>query len=421
MGDILESEIVAIGALGDGVARGSDADIFVPLTAVGDKVKIRLGKKERFGYQSDLLEVLELSERRVKPVCQHFGVCGGCRMQHIAESDYADWMVETVRQTLLHHGHEDVAIDKPIISPPAARRRISLKALKTKDNVVLGFHKFGSHQIVALKECPVTRPEITRLFAPLKAILKEILPARMTAEVSLTLTASGVDVLIDAALEISLEVREKLVDFANTHDLATLNWQDRGFLDPIVHRREAIMTFGRARVPLPPAAFIQATEEGEKALVDLVLKATENRSLVADLFSGLGTFTFPLAEHSKVLAVEGFKPAVDAAQVGINATLGLKQIIQKHRDLYRRPLTPVELKGFDAVVFDPPRAGAKEQADMLKDSDVPTIVSVSCSPNSFGRDGRILKEGGYVLEGVTPVGQFTWTPHIELVGVYKKP
>lgn len=420
MTDVLEVIISEIGVGGDGVSQGPDGQIFVPMALEGERVKIRLGKKGRFGYKSELLEIIDESPDRIKPTCQHFGSCGGCQMQYMPDALYTEWMKESVAATLAHHGHEDTVVNEPIISPEASRRRVNLKVLKTAGGIVLGFNKRASHQLVSLKECPVTRSEITDIFKPLKKVLNDIFPPRKAGEVAITLTASGIDLLIDAPMEISLEQREALVDFANAHDIASLNWNDRGFMDPVIIRGEAVMNFAGAQVPLPPSSFIQATDEGEAALVNLVLKGVEGCRRVADLFSGIGTFTFPLAKKAQVLAVEGFKPASDACQAGINRSTGFKQIINKHRDLYRRPMTAKELKGFDAVVFDPPRAGAKEQVDALKDSDIPTLVAVSCSPNSFGRDGRILKEGGYTLDSVTPVGQFRWTPHIELVGVYKK-
>jgi len=242
----------------------------------------------------------------------------------------------------------------------------------------------------------------------------------MSADVHITLTATGLDLLIDAPMELDLSARELFVAFANKHDVAAIHWRDQGFLDPVIIRREPMMNLSDVRVPLAPAAFIQATAEGEAALVQEVIAACEGYGRVADLFCGVGTFTFPLAKRHQILAVEGAKQALLALQAGANQATGLKQIIAKHRDLYRRPLTPKELSAFDAVVFDPPRAGAKEQVAELAQSTVKRIVAVSCNPNTFSRDARTLVDGGYVLEKAIPVDQFLWSPHLELVGIFTR-
>ncbi|MEX0298342.1 MAG: class I SAM-dependent RNA methyltransferase, partial [Kordiimonas sp.] len=288
-------------------------------------------------------------------------------------------------------------------------------------SVVLGFTKKQSHQIVDIKDCPVTRAEITDLIKPLRSILVNILPNRMQVELHITVTATGIDLLIDAPLELDLKARELLVEFANKYDVAAIHFRDQGFLDPVVIRRTPMMALSCVKAPLSPAAFVQASEEGEKALVREVLKACRGSKRVADLFCGMGTFTFPLAQEYQVLAVEGSKQALDALRAGANQASGLKQIVAKHRDLYRRPMTAKELSAFDAVVFDPPRAGAKEQAQELAQSNVSKVIAVSCNPNTFSRDARFLADGGYQLNRVVPVDQFLWSPHLELVGIFSKP
>jgi len=418
--EIFDVEITALGAQGDGVGERDGTPVFVPGTVPGDVARVASKDVRRNGIYADLLEVTQESSDRTAPVCQHFGTCGGCQLQFLKPDVYAAWVKDRTAMALAHHGFDASLVKEPIITPPESRRRVALKALRVASGVVLGFNERQSHQIVDVKECPIARPELTRLFAPLKDLLTGILPQRMAATVHMTVTASGVDLLVDAAKSLDLADREALVDFANTHDIAAVHWQDQGFLDPVAIRREAVMDFCGARVPLPPAAFIQASDEGEAALVKAVVDACSGYGRVADLFSGIGTFTFPLARDHQVLAAEGAKNALDAMQAAANVVTGFKQIVPKHRDLFRRPLSTKELEMFEAVVFDPPRAGAKDQVEQLATSTVSRIVAVSCNPNTFSRDARTLADGGYELESVQPVDQFLWSPHMELVGVFSR-
>jgi len=295
-----------------------------------------------------------------------------------------------------------------------------LKALQMPGRLILGFSERQSHKVVDIAECPVTRSEITDILPALRSVLQLILQKRMSAEVHLSVAAIGIDMVVDAAMELNLAARELLVEFAHKEDIAAIHWRDQGFLDPVIIRREPMMDFSGVRAPLAPAAFVQATAEGEAALVREVAAACDGFGRVVDLFCGMGTFTFPLAKDHQVLAVEGAKQAVEALAAGASQATGLRQIIMKHRDLYRRPLTVKELSAFDVAVFDPPRAGAREQAVELARSSVKRIVAVSCNPNTFGRDARMLADGGYRLDKVVPVDQFLWSPHLELVGVFTR-
>lgn len=420
MTKLAEVKITSLGAQGDGVGEHDGTPVFVPGAVPGDLVSAELGEAKRNGIYATLAHVLEPSSARAEPVCSVFGKCGGCQLQYLSDDIYTKWLKERAAMALAHHGFSANLVADPIVTPAKSRRRIALKALKMGKGLVLGFAKKQTHQIIDIKDCPVTRSELTDLIKPLRALFGDILPNRMQAELHLTVTGTGVDMLVDAAMEIDLAAREKLVEFANAHDIAAIHWRDQGFLDPVIIRRTPMMDLSGVRAPLSPAAFIQASEEGEKALVAEVVAACKGAKRVADLFCGMGTFSFPLAKSHQVLAVEGAKQALDALQAGANQATDLKQIVAKHRDLFRRPLTAKELAGFDAVVFDPPRAGAKEQAQELAQSSVSTIVGVSCNPNTFSRDARFLADGGYVLQRVVPVDQFLWSPHLELVGVFSK-
>ncbi|TNE61290.1 MAG: 23S rRNA (uracil(1939)-C(5))-methyltransferase RlmD [Alphaproteobacteria bacterium] len=416
----LEVTIESLGAQGDGVGTLDGVQVFVPFTSPGDVALAEVTTRNRNGIYTELVELKAEGPGRAKPACAHFGTCGGCQLQFLSDETYRAWVRERAATALAHHGFSADLVLDPVISPAASRRRVAMKALKTVSGVILGFNERQSHRLVDVETCPVTRPELTSLMQPLRAILNDLLAQAMNATVHMTLTHLGVDLLIDAPMALDLAAREKLVDFANTHDLAALHWQDQGFLDPVAIRRTPVMNLSGVLAALPPASFIQATDEGEAALVKAVLDACDGFKRVADLFSGIGTFTFPLARTHQVLAVEGAKVAIDALAGASNVATGLKQIVPLHRDLYRRPLTPKELSAFEAVVFDPPRAGAKEQVAELAKSDVKRVVAVSCNPNTFSRDARTLADGGYSLDSVLPVDQFLWSPHLELVGVFSR-
>jgi len=416
----IEIKISTLGAQGDGIGHYGDDPVFVPSTAPGDLVRAQIGPKKKNGYYAKLVDVIEASPARVDPVCRHFGKCGGCQLQFLGSDNYMAWLSERATAALAHQGVDVGEVVKPVISPPASRRRVGLKALKTPKGLVLGFNERQSHQLVNIEECPVTSSRITQTFPSLRRVLNGILSVRMAADVHLTVTATGLDMLVDAPLEIDLKARELLVGFSHEADIAAIHWRDRGFMDPVIIRREPMMDLSGVRVPFSPAAFIQATAEGEAALVAEVLKAAEGFGRVADLFCGLGTFTLPLAKTHQVLAVEGAREPLESLKKGLNQAQGLKQVISKHCDLFRRPLTSTELSAFEVVVFDPPRPGAKEQAAELAASTVPRIIAVSCNPNSFARDARILVDGGYRLERLAPVDQFLWSPHLELVGVFTR-
>lgn len=419
--DTFEVKITALGAQGDGIGEHSGLSVFIPATAPGDMVRVRVKEKRRNGIYAELDEVLEPSVNRIKPACKHFEKCGGCQLQFLADDPYRAWLKERAQMALAHHGFDANIVSDPIVSLAKSRRRVALKALQMPGRLILGFNERQSHKLVDITECHITCSEITDILPALRKVLQALLKKRMGADVHLTLTATGIDMVVDAAMELGLAARELLVEFANAHDIAAIHWRDQGFLDPVIIRREPMMNLSGVRVPLAPAAFIQATDEGEAELVKEVLEACNGYGRVADLFCGMGTFTFPLAASHQVLAVEGAKKPLEALQMAANQAVGLKQIIAKHRDLYRRPLTAKELTGFEAVVFDPPRAGAKEQVEELANSDVKRIVGVSCNPNTFSRDARILADGGYALEKVVPVDQFLWSPHLELVGVFTRP
>ena len=392
--------IVRLAARGDGV---SDDGRFVPLAAVGDSVD----------FSSNPPRIIP-GPHHAAPSCAHYPECGGCQMQHMDEAAYRDFVIDRLSRVVALPA--DV---RPIaLSPPRSRRRASLKALKRSGKLVLGFHSEGTHALVDIADCPVLAPEMMALLGPLRVLLRARLRDGQGAGIALTLSDAGVDVLLANVSAEGLAAIEALTNFADKHDLARLSVEGPGGIDTLVERRQPVLNMGGVAVPLPVAPFLQATREGEAALVAAVREAVGGAARVADLFCGLGTFALPLSQKAAVLAVDAAGPAVMA--LGATARRAGRRVDVQHRDLFRRPLVDKELAVLNAVVFDPPRAGAEAQAKALAASPVPVIVAVSCNPNSFGRDAKILMESGYRLTTLWPVAQFRWSSHVELVARFER-
>jgi 23S rRNA (uracil1939-C5)-methyltransferase len=400
------ARIVRLAGRGDGVTADGR---YAGLTAPGDLV--------RFG--DGPTELVEAGAERVAPVCRHFPQCGGCQLQHVSDASYARWCEERIAWALRGAGLTAAQYRPAQLSPPRSRRRATLRAVRTAAGVVLGFHGEGGHRVVDLAECHVLRPELFALAQPLRALLVGRLTPGHGGGASLTLSDSGVDALLsNIAIDGPAEAAAAAA-FAQDHDLARLAIEGPGGVAVVSERRAPMVRLGGVDVRLPPAPFLQATREGEAALVAAVLDAAQGALRVADLFCGLGTFALPLAAAgARLLAADAAGPAIDALR-DASRSAGLP-VETAHRDLFRRPLTAAELAGFDAVLFDPPRAGAKEQAAELARSIVPRVVAISCNPATFARDAAVLAGGRFRLGRVWPVGQFRWSTHIELVAEFAR-
>jgi 23S rRNA (uracil1939-C5)-methyltransferase len=394
--------IVALAARGDGITADGR---FMPLAAIGDTVD----------FAADPPAIIPGPQHAVPP-CRHFPVCGGCQLQHVTDGAYAAFVASRVARAL-PDGQAPV-LHPVALSPPRSRRRAALKALTRGRQLILGFHTEGTHKVVDIQQCAILDPTIFALLAPLRRLLLARLKDGQGAGVALTISDTGIDLLLANVSAEGLAAIEALSEFAAAHDLARLSVEGPGGIDVIVERRAPQLTMGGVAVALPPAPFLQATREGEAALVAAVLAATAGAGRLADLFCGLGTFALPLSRQGPVLAVDAAGPAVTALAAA--ARPAGRRITVQHRDLFRRPLMAAELAGLDAVVFDPPRAGAEAQAKALAASAVPVIVAVSCNPNTFSRDARILVEGGYRLTDAWPVAQFRWSSHVELVARFER-
>lgn len=412
--------VEAVGSQGEGLARLSRRVIFLPFTAPGDEVEIRFDLDARGRPQVTGFEIVKPAPDRAEAICSHFGACGGCALQHLAAKQYADWIAERIRRPLATHGVKAHKIRYPAISPAGARRRLTLTAAVGEGRAVIGFNKRQSHDIVDIHECPVARPALVSLIAPLRKALGQAIETPARIRLTLTQTDGGIDLLIDSPVAIGREGRAALAAFAQDNGIAALTADIDGAREIVAQIGRPEMRFSNAMVPLPPGGFIQVTAEGEAALVEAVREAVGSARRVADLFAGLGTFTFPLAERAQVTAVEGAAALIEALDQGARSARGLKPVLSEHRDLFRRPLSKADLEGFDAVVFDPPRAGAPGQAAALADSGVKRVVAVSCNPNTFGRDAELLVKGGYHLKWVQPVGQFLYSHHVELAAHFRR-
>ncbi|MBA3510695.1 class I SAM-dependent RNA methyltransferase [Sphingomonas sp.] len=394
----MSEAIVRIAARGDGV---SESGRHVPFALPGDRL-LDDGR-------------IEPGPHRQVPPCRHFPECGGCQLQHADDDAYRGYLVSRVEGALAQHGLA-TEIREPHLSPPNSRRRASLRALRLGKGAVLGFNAERSHQIVDMHECHILRPELFALVAPLRALLGDLLKPRQTGEAQLALTDQGVDVGLKGVEAAGLEAIERLTDFCARHRLARMSL-DQGlgpetFYEPV----PVTVTLSGTPVPFPTGAFLQATEDGEAALVAAVREAAGPAQRTADLFAGLGTFALSLP--GQVYAAEASRDSVLALKRAAG-TSG-KAIAAEHRDLYRRPLDASELANFEVVVLDPPRAGAAEQIAALASSRVPRIAYVSCNPATFARDAKTLAGGGYALSWVRPVGQFRWSTHVELAGCFTR-
>jgi 23S rRNA (uracil1939-C5)-methyltransferase len=403
-----------LGGLGDGIAESAAGRLHIPFTAPGDRVRVTLTGKDG----ARLAELLEASPLRAEPACCHFGTCGGCALQHLQSQFTADWKRARVVTALARVGL-DIPVDETISIPAGTRRRATLAASRVGKRVLLGFAERGSHRLVDLQECPVLRPELAALIAPIRARLPDLLVHEETADIALTWTETGADLVLIRRRPLNLIDRETLAEFAEAADLAAVSWRAgiTSPAEPVAARRAPQIRVGKALVAFAPGTFLQPSIEGEARLSAFVQTALADISgPIADLFCGLGTFAIPASAAGPVSAFDSDGPAIVTLQ---KAVRGLP-VTAHRRDLFREPLTMTELLAFAGAIIDPPRAGAEKQARMLANSAVPLIAYVSCNPTSFARDAAILADGGYRLESVTPVDQFLWSPHVELTGLFRR-
>jgi 23S rRNA (uracil1939-C5)-methyltransferase len=404
-----EAVIERLGLRGDGLAAGG---LRVPLSLPGERVR---GAVDADGRMSEP-EVLTASPRRVAPPCRHFGSCGGCQLQHADPDLLAAWKRDTIAGALAAQGVAAGEIRPTLSSPTFSRRRVVLAGRRTRRSVLLGFHGRRSETVVDVTDCLVADPAIMTAREGLARLAA--LGAGRSREVRLTVIAgpAGLDVDLRGGKALDAGLRAALAQGAETADLARLSWDG----ETLALRRQPVQRMGAALVVPPPGAFLQATPQGEEALVAAVREAVGGARRIADLFAGCGTFALPLADNAEVHAVEGEAAMLAALDAGWRRAPGLHRVSTETRDIARRPLRAEELAGFDAAIIDPPRAGAAAQTAEIARSRLSRLASVSCNPVSFARDARELAGAGFRLDWVQPVDQFLWSGHVELAALFSR-
>ena len=392
----MSEEIVRVAAKGDGVTAS--------------------GRHVAFAAPGDMIQPdgsVQPGPHHATPPCRHFGRCGGCQLQHLDEAALATFVSDRVLFAARSQGLEPEILAAPHLSPPRSRRRTTLHAAVQDGRVVVGFRELASHRIVDMRECHVLRPELFALVEPLRRMLASQ-RGRWAVDIDLTFADQGVDCgLRNFSME-GLAATEAALAFANDNNLARLT-VDMGYGSEAVYEPEPVtITLGGTPVPLPAGAFLQATADGEQALVEAAREWIGSSAMVADLFSGLGTFAFALG--SRVAAYEAARDAHLACRLAASRAGGVVET--HHRDLFRNPLQADELSRFDGIVLDPPRAGAREQTGRIAESSVPRVVYISCNPASWAKDARTLADAGFRLAELRPVGQFRWSTHVELASLF---
>lgn len=401
-----EHTIIRLGHQGDGIAEGP---VFVPLALPGELVS---GDLE--GTQLTNMRVVTPSEQRVKAPCRHYKTCGGCSLQHASDAFVADWKIEVVQHALRAQGLE--AEFRPIVTSPAqSRRRATLSVRRTKKGAMAGFHVRASDVIIEIPDCQLLHPDLKPAIAMAEALAIVGSSRKGALSITATLSAEGLDLSVTGGKPLDGPFQAQLGQEAQKLGLARLTWDG----EVIATQSPPWQVFGAAKVTPPPGAFLQATREGEAAMVKTVAEIVGDADKVVDLFAGCGTFSLPLADNAEVHAIEGVADMMQALDQGWRRAQGLKKVTTETRDLFRNPVMAMDLK-YDAVVIDPPRAGAEAQCKEIAQSKVSKIAFVSCNPITFARDAAILVAGGYQLDWVQVVDQFRWSSHIEVVGSFSR-
>ncbi|MGF0537051.1 class I SAM-dependent RNA methyltransferase [Agrobacterium sp. ES01] len=404
--------IDSLGAQGDGIAHGADGPIFVPFSLPGEKIAIA-----RVKNQGTIMSIASASPERIQPACRHFGpdadggTCGGCSLQHISPALYNTFKRDLVIAALKSKGIE-AEVAPLMTAEPGQRRRVVLAARRTEKGLLLGFNQAQSHHIVAMTECPVASDGIVQRLDDIRRICMALSVNAEPFRLTVLETITGFDIAGDGTAKITDKQRKAVTEIViRMRGIARVSWNGEIVIEPVKPQIE----FSGVTVSPPGGAFTQATIPAEEAMAKLVLDHVGKSKRIADLFAGSGTFSLRLARIGQVLAVESDEKSLKALDAAARHTQGLKPVTIEKRDLFRRPMMTQELKNFDAIVFDPPRAGAEEQCKEIARSKVKKIVAVSCNPLTLARDLAILTEGGYRVHTVTPVDQFLWSPHVEAV------
>lgn len=422
-----------IGAKGDGVATGTirskyedqSRSLFIPLSLPGERVSARALFDLGEGVACQLSEIIETSPDRIEPACAHFGACGGCGLQHWAPDPYRRWKRERVFTALNRAGVEPAEVDPLIVAEPGTRRRADFVMRRLAGGTVIGFHERGGNRIVDITECPILEPELLAVARNLPLISADFLSPGESARATVNRLESGADLLLTLPREPGLAALEALAAMAEKLDLCRVSTKLESTdaaspVVPVLDRRPAMIRFADVKVHPSPGAFLQATAPGERAIVQAVLEGVGASTNIVELHAGYGTLSFPLARLGKVHAVESDPVATATLETAMRRSGLQNDFSVETRDLMDQPLETSEMASYDALVFDPPRAGARAQAMRIATGGPDRVVGVSCNPATFARDARILVDGGYSLTRVTPIDQFLWSPHVELVAQFTR-
>ena len=413
----LTLDILEMGARGDGIAEQDGERYFVPYTLPGEVVEAEPTDKRGEGIAAELVEVLAPSRHREKAPCAHFGVCGGCALQHWRHDVYSVWKASLIERALKQRGVAVPAFEPGLPGAPGERRRVDFVLRRQGKRVLAGYHERGSARVVDVGTCVIARPTLTALLEPLRATLVDVLPDGAAADAVANETDGGVDVLIrpHKRLDLSIERRQALANLAERADLARLSWGDRANPEPIVMRRPPVLVFAEVIVEPPPGAFLQATKRGELAMREAVNAWVGDAPKLADLFAGVGSLS--LGRPGRLSLFESDLSSVAAVDAAARK-IGGNRVTAERRDLFRNPLLAKELNAFDAVVLDPPRAGAAAQVAELARSKVKRVVYASCDPGSFARDARVLQDAAYRMDKLKVIDQFLWSGHVESISLF---
>lgn len=411
----MELFVSHLGPLGDGISKTRKGTVFVDRTAPQELVEADLYRDKQNTVRATIRHIIEPSPFRTAPSCRHFDVCGNCSLQHLKKDFYKNWKLETVKQMLSGARVKVANWEKPVFIQAYSRRRLTISATLNRNKVELGYYQRRTKKVFNLTECEIAHPDLLKTIKLIKPHLFPLLKDKKTLDIFFQLVAGRMEVIFVGLKNIPLSVLSNLKSIKTITRIG--NQTPRG-IQILFDSKQLTASFGELNVALPPFSFLQPTFEGEKALVDSVLSHfSTSREKIADLFSGCGTFTGPLLSKGSVSAYESQFHAVKSLQ---KAGADFPQLKVFQRDLFKNPLKVKELNLFDAIVFDPPRAGCREQAVQMAKSDCPFLVGVSCNPSTFSRDAEILQKGGYQLKSLKVVDQFLWSPHVELVGIFKR-
>lgn len=415
-----ELTIEGLGSQGDGVAAFEGRPVFVPFAAPGDRVSVEVHDQAKGGLSGAIVRILQPGPGRVTAPCRHFTDCGGCSLQHVSDGVYRGWLRQRIETALSHQGITGVPFEAAHVSPPGARRRLSLRAVRKGGAVVLGFNRWHSHEVVDVAECPVAAPTLVALLPQWRDALGGLFKNVDYFRLDLAATNGGIDARLHLPRALGAAERMSLAALAGEMKLARLSVFDGEGHDAVAQSAAPFIEVGGVRLAVPEGSFLQATADGEAALAAWLTANAGKAKKILDLFCGLGTFTLPLAKAAAVHGADADKGLVDALKASAARAKGLKPVTVEHRDLYRRPFQGGELTPFDCAVFDPPRAGAEAQAQTFAASGLARVLAVSCNPNTFARDAKILVDGGYRLSSIKPVGQFLWSHHLELAARFDR-